>query len=236
MLDWKSTRKEDADYHHQMMGYLELVGKPGAYIVAYLRDGTVEIKTVTADDLTAWVEELKQVTRDIPTKYTTGDHCTWCPRREDCDARQASLGNAIALVGVSGLPTEPDKLIDAYAKLTELIKAADGYKSLIRDMAIEQGGIQGDGWELAVSETTTEDIIVDKAWPIIVRAIPDAALPAVLKVQKGALKQAIMDGAVRGQKKSVYDGFMEELRAQGAAEPRVTKTVRIKTTKGERDG
>ena len=244
VLDWKTTRLDDADYRAQLMTYLWLamaeLGPDGfteaQYVIVYLRDKTHEVsRRLTHDDVFRWgAWELINRVINWDGTYHPGAHCRYCPAFASCEARAAIVqSTALALIEGGGLPSTGEELLDLYRKAQVVEKAISDFRDAVR-LEVEKAGGRidcGDA-ELALVESERADIDVRAAWPHLRAALPDGKLAECLSIHKGRLLGFIGDLAPRGEEGATKDQFMETLEAAGAVKHRTITQLRTLTKKG----
>jgi hypothetical protein len=103
ILDWK-TGEIQKGFDNQMAGYAFLIwvkmGRPAnariSVTIVYLRHHHWRTIKFDAAKLRAWEHDLIHNALGAgPSKYVTGGHCTFCPKRHSCKARQAEVSGTI---------------------------------------------------------------------------------------------------------------------------------------------
>jgi len=244
VVDWKTTRLEDADYHDQMMQYLWLASySPDSpytvdryrYTVVYLRDKTIINSDVyRIEDLDAWATTyINTVTNWDGRTYHPGRNCHYCPRLACCPGRAEMVkAEFSAVCSGDGLSKTIDNLTPAQCVAAyERFRAVEGFigeaVDRIKELALAEGSLQGDGKALVVKERRKKEILAKPAWPVLTEYLTEQELAGAVKIGKTRVEQAVADKAPHGQKGRVKKRLLEELQAAGAIKETVTQYVTL---------
>jgi len=247
VVDWKTTRLEDTDYHEQMMQYLWLAAySPDSpysrtgyrYTIVFLRDQTIINSDVyQAEDLYDWMEGyLDRVLQWDGRTYNPGRNCHYCPRFACCPGRAEMVkAEFSAACSGDGLSKTIDNLTPAQCVAAyERFKAVEGFVGeavdRIKELALAEGSLQGDGKALVVKEQRKKEILAKPAWPVLKEYLSNDELAPCVKIGKTRVEQAVADKAPHGQKGRVKKRLLEELEAAGAIKETVTPYVTLVKT------
>jgi hypothetical protein len=104
VIDWK-TGRADEDHTDQIRAYMAaaLLGNPigtrARGYVASLTLGTIDALEMSREDLQAFDKQLLDAAQDHASgKEQAGEHCTYCPRRNECKTRAEWIGASLAVI------------------------------------------------------------------------------------------------------------------------------------------
>ncbi|HMA21305.1 MAG TPA: hypothetical protein VKO87_10915, partial [Gemmatimonadaceae bacterium] len=192
------------------------------------RDGTSERYSVTSDEIDAWYARLQMLDASLAEQpYTTGAHCTYCPRAADCPAQREDLRRAMVAIdgdGSLGLDVsklDGDTVARVHRKLKMLANVKEKWDLAIKNRIRENGPIDlGDGYQLAiVTENGKREIDALKAWPAMSSRLTDEELAPCLRVSVTALESAVATKAQKAKPRSGAEAkraLAVELEAAGA--------------------
>jgi hypothetical protein len=244
-IDWKTGRKEEADYYAQLAGYalcliLGLGLKSATASVVWLRSQTIETYTFTAADVHAFAARLREASDHANDgRYRYGQHCSFCQRSHSCPALAAIARRDVAIFA-AGDVTESIATMDSAAvvsvrrRLKVLQTFAESCDQAIRRRVAEGGPLDsGDGYQLAlVEENGKREIDTAKAWPILQDHLDDQELAGCVTVSAKAVDDAVSSKAGRGNGKSAREALRLELEAAGAVtQAKVEKLKEIRLPK-----
>jgi len=230
VVDWKTTRLEDADYHNQMMRYLWLAGQiypdqeKFQSIVVFLRDKTETRSMIySRNDLEDYHDSYIEKVEGWDQKtYNPGGHCHYCPRALTCPARLAELQFIGQSIGPFDEPRDLDgvndaTLVELYQKVKSYEKFSKSATEAIR-LRVEHSGdrLGGDEKDLVLKETCRTVIDVKAAWEVLQSTMDDTQLAKCLSISKTKMLDAAAENAPHGKKKLFKEQLMESLDAAGA--------------------
>jgi len=227
ILDWKTGRL-DTDYREQMRGYACLLLIDSARtervdtVTVWLRDGEIERHTFDRDDLAAWCDQIAAL--GAAGSYTSGPHCTYCPRSHECPAWNAlARRDAAALLDVDPatladtLATMPaEKILDLYRQAKRVDAIAYRVKEALRLHVTKSGDVVADGARLTMTTEHRREIDTAAAWPILESELTDAELAACVSVSVSKVEDAVAKKAGRGKGAAAKRALAERLEAAGA--------------------
>lgn len=238
ILDWKSGWGE-ADHSDQLKGYawLSLQETDAAKVrctVLRIRKADHETFEITRDEAAAWWDatcrRLHQ--RDL---YHPGEHCRYCPRRNECPALDTYRRNLAWLVpqisdqqaiSVYG----PAELRDILVSVRILAQFAEDAQSHIRTLVDAAGGRlvdeAGNGLELVGSQR--REIDAEKGWPVLQDCL---RLADAVTVRLGQLEKAFKAQCDRGEKEREWVEFLRRLEACGGIERRTVRSLKVVAAK-----
>lgn len=259
VIDWKAGYAE-VDNSHQNMTYLYLARKEDAplqfdsykHITVWLRSQSIDIVSVTDDDLNAWADKLKDILNG-PEVYSPGTHCIYCPMQYECKAKSKYTQTAIndLVARDDNLPETVQELANMYPKIQMISKAIDRYKDALKIAVLEHGeGIKlEDGRTLSLEEQSRETVLPEYAWQYLAEYFgypsdpfnnKDFTVPDFIKflgdsvsISKSKLLKLVSNKTKRGMKGKEQKRIMELLRENDSVN---TKTFdKIVLLKGESD-
>ena len=225
IVDWKTGWMEH-DYTAQLKAYgwlgCMLHDVDFAYVaVVDMRRRTIEGYKWSADDLSAWMDEICR-NQHTPA-YNPGPHCGFCARKRECPAYQQQMNYLIETV------RRPQKHNDyeiyrttnpvyLYEVIGALERFADELKGMIRAEVVGNGGIlEFDGKQLELIPQERKSI---KAG-IVLDYLQHQAGPEILddvRVSKTAFGKRVMANHARGFKGKAVKQAMQDLEEMGAME------------------
>jgi len=165
--------------------------------------------------------------------YHPGRNCHYCPRLACCPGRAEMVkAEFSAVCSGDGLSKSiddltPPQLVAAY----ERFRAVEGFVGeavdRIKELALAEGSLQGDGKALVVKERREKEILAKPAWPVLKEHLSNDELAPCVKIGKTKVEQAVADKAPHGQKGRVKKRLLEELEAAGAIKETVTQYVTL---------
>lgn len=228
--DWKSGRLR-RNQRHQMGSYAygvrEQFGMPSSGViitaVVWLRFGEVEVLEWTSDALDAWAAEVRSLEQYVGSRFAPGEHCGFCPRQLECEARAAwlrSVGSALVAGDGSLAVATPEQLAALYPKAQAFEALLKSYRAALR-LAIEENGGKpipmGDGRAIGLIDQPRDTIDARLAWPVLeAHGLTEEDLAACTTIGKGALEDVVGAKAPRGQKGKAKAALIDELRQVGA--------------------
>jgi hypothetical protein len=226
-LDWKTGRKEDADYRAQIAGYAttlilrydlnEAIGS-----VAWLRSQSLETYVFTRADALAFVERISAALNP-GARYRHGEHCAYCPRSHNCEAlvaigrRDAAIFSQAAVEQT--VATAPPSEVVSMRRQTKVIEAfIKSFDEAVKRRVAKEGPLpSGDGYELALEEEAGKRIIQTlKAWPLLQEHLTDEELASCVKVSASAVDSIVAKKAGKGKGAAAKRALAAELEAAGA--------------------
>jgi hypothetical protein len=225
------TGRIEADCLWQLMGYAWLASIAAkdhplaewTLVAVDARTGSYRTWKKSEIDIYNELRNLFIKIVDWQDKYSTGDHCYFCPVAHACPAQMALVKSTAATLlpdviqTVNALP--PAKCVDLYRQMNMLEKRISEAKAALKLRVTTTGALAADdGMELAIVEESRDEIDALKAWPVLTAYLKEAELAGCVKILKGALMSAVADKAERGQKKAAKENLMVEIEAIGAVE------------------
>lgn len=250
IADWKGGYKSETHrYVDQLKGYafLQAAESPKIQkviaIIAWLRDGYLDIMEFTRDELKAWAKKFffKDIWWDGKT-YSPGWACDYCPRKHSCPGRCEMIVGGVNMFGPGGegrgmkialaeghlLPAE--NFHRAVTMCKYIISAGEQFLAMAKSACLQHGPfpLPEGGKQYAVREKKGKTTInVDVAWPILTKHLTQNQLGAVVTVGKGALEKALRATAKSGKQKLVEKVFdeLDEIGALTQSKP--SKTMEL---------
>ena len=200
VLDWKFGRRDQDDYSDQIKAYATLLwlNDPSEYAqdaegyLVWVRDGDLETYKWTPEQLVAFVDQVHGAVQE-PNRYVPGDHCGWCSRRHECEARRHLVKNSIrTLSSISIDEMTPTEVVDLKRRLTLIDNAVKEARSALKQFIIDNGPQDsGDGYRLAIAERERRSVLPLQAWPILVSQFTDQEMASFLSVKITGLQDAV---------------------------------------------
>ncbi len=224
VLDWK-TGREQSDYQAQLMAYAYALrakyGMPESGVVkgvvVWLRDSTFDVWDFDDDALEAFKERMLASAPLVGREYNPGNHCGFCPRRNECVARAQYLKQSTAMVLQSEtLLAERTNLGIAYERVKQLKHAIAQYDDALH-AALLEGPIAVDDKYLCLESIGKDVIDPRKAWPILSdHGFTDDDVARCVKMTKGAIMDVVGSKTPRGTKQAARGQLLDDLRNGGA--------------------
>ncbi len=236
VIDWK-TGRVDSDHQDQVMGYCALALKayPQAEMATarliWLRGAPdVEVYSMTRPQYDLWRDRLlEHVKNSRDGAYHPGQHCGYCPRKFECQARIEMSKASLAVFGAEGHRTleqlTPAEKIALYRKAKEVDSLAYRVKEEIKALVKAQGPIVGSGARLELVAEERRRLKPGASWPILQQHLTDAQLEQVVAVSLTKAQDAVAEGAPRGQGAGRKRELMAELEAAGAVDREVVEKL-----------
>jgi|GEM_PF-4884416 len=215
--DWKSNRKEDEPFYQAQlkMNAVAIMARDRSInkvstIIPWLRHAfgpfNPHIQTYSREDLREWIRWM--VKRRIfwdGVSYTTGDHCTYCPRIHVCEGRKEELRgqmNVLSTVDTDkllydedGRILEPDEIHRRLMVCSAFRKVDKAFTKAAKDLLAESGPLplaKREGYALTIREKSGGlEIDAQKAWPILLEFLAPEQLVPALSMGKKALEDAV---------------------------------------------
>lgn len=237
ILDWKTGWADSFDYWPQMQGYCWLALQEHPQVnaawacVCWARSGAVERQRWTREELDGWFLELL---KSLQPNYRPGEHCGYCPRTNECEARlQQMTTNAVLFLGTEfdqppAIPLTGEKLGQVYHVKRMLEKACDLAGDMLKAEVIKRGGrvrINND-LELTVTEQV-RDTIDGKAIAYL-QTLYGPEVFDCATVHKSDLQELVRSGAPRGQKTEAAKKVMDDLHSMGLVESKSFTKLEVK--------
>ena len=234
IADWKTGFLE-RNYKQQTTAYAyalrEQLGMPKsgeiAVVTGWLRLGTYDVSVLREEDLDAWAAGVAESSKRIGKSYNPGPHCSFCPRRLECEARQDYVQASVALmVEVTPRAMTARDVGSLYARAKVLKDALEEYQTTLR-MLLKEGPIETDHGTVLRLKTVEKDVIdPQRAWPVLVGlGLSEEDLASCMTIGKGALMTAVGAKAERGNKGKRQAMVLEELRKHDAVTVQVVQQV-----------
>jgi len=233
ILDWK-TGWGHAEHDHQLMAYADAArsefGMPTSGVITaievHLQHRETNTRNLTEAELDGFRERAKRQIAKAGKQYAAGGHCNFCPRRNACVARDEYLrASVVALVPAGGEPQALTREVlgSLYDRAKMLKRAIASYESMLDD-ALEQGPVPiGGGKMLALVAKSQDQILADKALPLLT----SSDLTAALSVSKAGIERVVKERVAKGGAAAEMRRVLGALREAGAIEQvdKQTKTV-----------
>jgi Protein of unknown function (DUF2800) len=233
LADWKTGWGHD-EHRYQLMAYADAAraefGMPtSGYITAievWLQHRETITRNFTWDELEGFRKRAKRQIEQVGKQYSAGLHCKFCPRRNQCPARDEYLrASVVALVPAGDEPRALTREVlgSLYERSTMLGRALRNFDALLDD-ALADGPVPlGNGKMLALVSKQQDEIDATKALPLLA----DSDLTSALSVSKAAIereiKARVAHGGAASEMRRVL-GALRELDAINQVEKK-TKTV-----------
>lgn len=236
-LDWKTGRKEEADYYAQMAGYALCIAcqfPPVDFVtgtVVWLRSQSVETYAFNRRDIDAFADRLQ----GLPNSegFTYGEHCAHCRRSHECPALTAMARRDVAIFSADDVMAQveaatPRELVHIRRRARALQSFADQLDESIRRRIAATGPLDsGDGYQLAlVEENGKREVDALKAWPVLQGHLSDEEMAECVTVSARKADDAVAKKAGRGQGSGAKRRLASDLEAAGAVTQ--TKVQKLK--------
>lgn len=242
--DWKSSRL-DGDYLAQLRGYmllavLESDAATATGTVLWLRDQAAENYTETRESLLAFADAIRDRVVHWDGVFTPGNHCAFCPRAHECEARIAHERAIVAIFtderammrkSIAELSSQQQLELYARASLVARLSAAakDALYTLVRD----SGPIVANGRRLDLVPQHRSVIKPLEAWPILESlGAGDSDLAGMITVHKARLHEWLRAKAGRGKGAAAIRDAMAKLKSANA----LATTERLVLREGRYNG
>lgn len=237
--DWKSGWSGD-DHRRQLMAYAdatrEMFGMPATgYISAFeihLSRSAITTHNFTAAQLDGFREHMAEQIRSAESEhpqYAAGAHCKFCPRQNQCQARDEYLRATVMAIepyATKDHAITREVLGLLYDRSKMLARALAQYNQALDD-ALGCGPITlPDGRVLALVEREVDNIAAVKVSQILRDEFDfdDHDLAKVLGATESGIERAIKDRVAKGWASAQMRKILGRLREVGA----VTKTTSIR--------
>lgn len=238
-LDWKSGRKEEADYYPQLAAYaaclftLQRCTTVTATVV-WLRSQTVETYTFTESTVRAFMDRVyAALSPDAPFRY--GEHCGYCRRSHECPALVANARRDLAIFSRTDVDTAvaqatPQELVSIRRRAKALVAFEKSLDQAIRRRVAEGPLDSGDGYMLSlVEENGQREVNTLKAWPILQKHLTDEELAGCVEVSAKAVDDVVGKKAGKGKGAAAKRALAEEFKAAEAiTQPRIMKLKEVR--------
>lgn len=243
VVDWKFGYRTDDDHSHQLMGYAHLARSivdgwdddcRVTCVTVWAMSRDVESHDYTAADVENWYQWLKTNVLAWDGRYTPGEHCSRCPLRQGCAAREEAGATALQLLsGVRSISRlDPPEILELWDKLKIVKALCDDVNTAIRKRIEDDGGkVEAAKGSLGFEEQQRVTIKAELAVPLLIPFLGDD-LWKVLRITKTRLDEAIAAksrGGERGNIKKTRDGIYEALRSAGAIDHIMVRRIRRRT-------
>lgn len=240
IVDWK-TGSSTNSYRDQLIGYALLAlrhdigareGELIPIVVVWLREGVIDTEFITSKEIGDLVEKLNGISSKTD-QYSAGQHCLYCPRRHDCDAREANLrADVKALTEAKCESLTVSELAGLKPKADALKKVIKSYEDLLKLRLAESGPVElEDGREVALVKSERDKIVNVESAIAVCQAYHDlkiSDMAPAMSISKSKLLKIVGDRAERGQKGAVRDKLMDDIRETGAVETTEVQSVKIR--------
>lgn len=247
VLDWKTGRVRSS-YEDQIKTYLLLAMdnydctmiQNFKSIIVWLRDGVYEIHDYSVEDLEEHAAQLRRALAD--DTFNPGQHCNFCPRKHECEARQLWLQSATsALMPMSeGAAITAEKIAELWPRAKELGRALAEFKEAAKMVIDASGPVPlGNGRCLGFRVENRDSIRLTEQSNEIIKEALDVphlitALDGAITINKKKLLDAVAAGAPHGQKGKVKSDLMAALLDSGSVSTTtMRKLVDMKEKKDE---
>jgi hypothetical protein len=229
VLDWKSGRR-DSDYSEQALAYcaLGLLREPNAIeascTLIWIRDGEAEQYTMRRSELDAWVDRLIEVIVRWDGTYRVGEHCRYCKRGHECEARAALVRSAVDAMLDNEAPSLPLARWTPEAKIALLEQAdmvagiAKRVRDAIKDDVREHGDVVSAGKRITIATEERRHLRVLEAWQSIDSRLSDEEKAEVIDISISGVERIVAKNAGKGKGAGAVRALRAELEAAGAIE------------------
>lgn len=233
ILDWKTGWSGD-EHKHQLMAYADasrhLYGMPSTgYITAFevwLRAREYRTYNFTADELDGFRDRAQRQLELIGKQYAAGPHCKFCPRQNQCQARNEFIRASV----VALIPSDDeahaltrDQLGALYERSKIVEQALRRYGKML-DAALDDGPIElPDGRALRLVTVERDEIQAVAAERILRDEFGwvDDELSEVLGVTKSGIERVAKSRFRKGGAAAAMRKILGRLREADA----ITKTT-----------
>ena len=220
--DWKSGRVRRS-YRRQLQAYAYAAratfGMPSSgtitAVVVWLRFGEFEVMQFTDAQLDQFRVDFLALERQVGRQYAPGEHCTFCPRQFECEARTALLRSTTTALSVANEDAlTPERMAELYPRVQALEKAIEAYKTALR-LQLARGPMDaGDGRQLELVEARRAVIDARLAWPVLQSVgFSDDDLARCVTISKGEVEAVAGEKAPareKGKRKAALVRALEE--------------------------
>ena len=224
ICDWKSGRRKD-DFRLQLLSYAVLAAKfyhadTVSGTVVWLRDRTTETFKFSREQLD-WLTSTLVAVALTPSDYRVGEYCVTCPRFAECPARrQLCVSTQQTILSESdtvAVGLDADRLHKLRTGIKCLKAACEKCEEQIKAEVRHHGSLPlPDGKSLVFRSKTRRRINSAAAWPILREYLPAHVATGVTTIGITALKRAVMDSQLTGQKAKAWQDVMSRLEQVGA--------------------
>jgi hypothetical protein len=190
--------------------------------IVWVRDKEIERYSMDYDQMQQWLERMERRIVQWDGVYHPGDHCRYCPRDHECEARTAMAKASIAPFATDAKPQDMtqwsnEKFFDMWNKVSVVLHYARKMDSAMRAHVKKHGPIRLGDQEIVSVEEPRREINAIDAWDTFVQlGLYNEDLSNVLKVRKKELEKAIGGKAKRGQKAAAVREAFSKIEAAGA--------------------
>jgi hypothetical protein len=237
ILDPKSGRL-DLDHSEQLNGYRFLArcnfGVSRVYAATMLvRKWESDGSWSSREEVDAWINALARKLSG-PETFNPGEHCGYCPRRNECDAYAGWLRlnvgafDAVALSIEQSRSLEPRQrgqwLINALGVIKAVEKACERAREAVHAEVASAGGClpTGEGREIYLATTRRRKVEPWPAWGLLSEQFGEERLiDCCVSLGIGKLEDLAGQDAGRGQKGAAKKDLIDRLDQLGA----ITRTT-----------
>jgi hypothetical protein len=215
VIDWKDGRL-DRDHGHQWRGYafLALMAHPELQRVlggiVWIREQEFEPYSMTREQALEWLDRLRSKVVHWDGKYRVGNHCTYCPRAHECEARKALVRRDVeAFTDEMTVAQVEDSNLIAAIPANDLIEGllmadrvrlyAERYRDAIRDYVMQHGDVTGDEHALVLKHEERRGLDTRAAWPVLESMLDDEQMPDVIEVKISKVEDLVAKAAGKGK-------------------------------------
>lgn len=220
-LDWKSVRMEEDEYHMlQLLGYA-LLGchkyncTKATVFIGYLRSGNITTKMFAKNELEKHHQTLLHAAA-VPDdhKYFIGKHCTYCPRRNNCDALYADTETGISLLteqdNTLANIIETGRFTELYDRLKYIENLCEAIRQGVANHISTKGSFEDTGYKYSLEDSPKRNIDIRKAFPIL-KEILGSKMTSAINTSLTAIEKAAKKVAEPGKAAALNRKILEEL-------------------------
>lgn len=250
ILDWKFGRKDRA-YKAQMLGYCalallsrgEIQGDSATCVTVWVRDGEIETIGMDLTTLEPFLDRVRALAQ-WDGGYRTGDHCLYCPRRANCQARAAmerSMLDAfendqpIAIAYSLDVPEQVDRLIAILKRADYVAALGRAARTHVKAMVEHCGGkAVGTETSLVINETHSRRLKVLRALAVIEdMGVTTEALATILDISLSGLEELVKHSAPKRGGAAAIRELRARLEQAEAIETTTFRTLSVKRTEDQ---
>lgn len=237
IADWKTGRK-DSDYRWQLMAYSALAMNAlgvdtVSTTVLWVRSGETETVTYTRRQLTDWLTELVEIVTKWDGSHTPGEHCEYCPRAHECQARIARQKADLAVLqvtdaeAISQLP--PARIVELHSQAKQIETMAKRVKDAIREHVLTSGDVSDGSHVLTMETEARRELVPANAWPVLEGSgFTDEDFSESMKLSISKVEGIVAKKAGRGNGKKAIEELRDRLAKADALSINETKKLTVK--------
>jgi hypothetical protein len=201
-LDWK-TGFTMTEHPYQLLGYSSCMRAMSESTVKrlgieiWLRHRRLRIERISDDALDSFETRLRRQIDRTGKDYAPGEHCLFCPRTNECQARidyvHAATGALAPFDNDSALTR--DRLAQLYPQAKVLEKALKHFNRLLREELMHGALTLEDGKRIGLIERTEKKLEIRQAWPVLSDLLSQDELAECVSVSKTKVMDKIKQHA-----------------------------------------